>query len=58
MSARQLTKRERYEHLYKAGNFTLIGPGGGGGKLSEISYTYDPPIYDITSGWTYHLSPM
>ena len=30
------------------------GGGGGGGwrgaRLSEISYTYDLPIYDITSG--------
>ena len=26
------------------------GVGGGGARLSEISYTYDPPIYDITSG--------
>ena len=25
------------------------GPGGGP-RLSEISCTYDPPIYDITSG--------
>ena len=24
--------------------------GGGGARLSEISYTYDPPIYEITSG--------
>ena len=24
---------------------------GGGPRLSEISCTYDPPIYDITSGW-------
>ena len=23
---------------------------GGGPRLSEISCTYDPPIYDITSG--------
>ena len=23
---------------------------GGGARLSEISCTYDPPIYDITSG--------
>ena len=23
---------------------------GGGARLSENSYTYDPPIYDITSG--------
>ena len=29
-----------------------IGPGGGPRltRLSEISCTYDPPIYDITSG--------
>ena len=24
---------------------------GGGPRLSEISCAYDPPIYDITSGW-------
>ena len=24
---------------------------GGGPRLSEISCTYDPPIYDITSGF-------
>ena len=27
----------------------IPGPGGGP-RLSEISCTYDPPIYDITSG--------
>ena len=27
----------------------MLGPGGGP-RLSEISCTYDPPIYDITSG--------
>ena len=27
------------------------GGGGGGPRLSEISCTYDPPIYDITSGF-------
>ena len=26
------------------------GGGWGGARLSENSYTYDPPIYDITSG--------
>ena len=26
------------------------GGGRGGARLSENSYTYDPPIYDITSG--------
>ena len=31
--------------------YILNIPGGGGGEaqLSEISYTDDPPIYDITS---------
>ena len=29
----------------------LVQCGGeGGARLSENSYTYDPPIYDITSG--------
>ena len=31
----------------------LLTRGGGGARLREISYTYDPPIYwgyDITSG--------
>ena len=26
------------------------GGGGRGARLSQNSYTYDPPIYDITSG--------
>ena len=26
------------------------GGGGRGARLSKNSYTYDPPIYDITSG--------
>ena len=28
----------------------LVQWGGGGARLSENSYTYGPPIYDITSG--------
>ena len=28
----------------------MQGGGAGGARLSEISYIYDPPIYDITSG--------
>ena len=31
--------------------FNFRTRGGGGARLSEISYTYDPPIYDITSGY-------
>ena len=31
----------------------LAGRGGGGARLSEISYIYDPLIYDITSGCTF-----
>ena len=34
-------------------NYSRLSPGAGEGgvpRLSEISYTYDPPIYDITSG--------
>ena len=28
-----------------------FGPGEGGPRLSEISCNYDPPIYNITSGF-------
>ena len=28
----------------------LVQWGGGGARLSENPYTYDPPIYNITSG--------
>ena len=28
----------------------LVQGGGRGARFSENSYTYDPPIYDITSG--------
>ena len=28
----------------------LVQLGGGGARLSKNSYTYDPPIYDITAG--------
>ena len=31
-------------------NYSSVNFPGGGPRLSEISCTYDPPIYDITSG--------
>ena len=31
--------------------FLTKGVGGGDPRLSEISCTYDPSIYDITSGY-------
>ena len=36
---------DSHTSLYNAG-----GGGPGGARPSEISYIYDPPIYDITSG--------
>ena len=36
--------------MLRIGFVQIRGGGGGGPRLSEISCTYDPPIYDITSG--------
>ena len=49
-----------YQVFFQQGRVALgklcIGPRGGGARLTESSYIYDPPIYDITSGRLYTFS--
>ena len=40
----------RHAHVTWSLCFMAHTQEGGGTRLSETSYTYDPPIYDITSG--------